>query len=141
MSSTTSETRTRGGSGRNRQGRRHGGEAKTEYKSKVVGLEDSTFDVGDSKYAAKFHTSIEAICLYMQREYKSGATIAQAVKSMVAAKIDLPTPPADSTAPDYDSQMVVWQLEYKEAMRKKSELEENNKKAYALVLVSAQRNS
>ena len=64
MSSTSSETRTKGGSGRSRQGRRYGGEAKTEYKSKVVGLEDSTFDVGDPKYAAKFHKSVEEIGLH-----------------------------------------------------------------------------
>ena len=134
MSSTSSETRTKGGSGRSRQGRRYGGKAKTEYKAKVVGLEDSTFDVGDPKYAAKFHKSVEEIGLHIQREYKDGATIVKAIKSMVAAKIDLPAPPTPSADPNDDrSKMVMWELEYKEAMKKKYELEENNKKAYALV--------
>ena len=36
---------------------------RTEFTSKVVGLEDDTFDIGHAKYAAKYARSLKAIAL------------------------------------------------------------------------------
>jgi hypothetical protein len=59
--STSNETKPKVESGRNiRDLRRYNGSngmstaTKTEYKTKITGLEEDTYDVGKAKFAAKF---------------------------------------------------------------------------------------
>ena len=42
------------------------GLTKKKFTTKVVGLEEHTFNVGNAKYAAKFQKSVNNIALYAQ---------------------------------------------------------------------------
>ena len=103
---------------------------KAEHKTKVTGLKEDTYDIGEAKFAAKFQKSTENIALYVQREYTDGASLAHDMKLMRATPIALPQPPNAGTS---DLDAFIWKEEYKEAKKKKVALEENNKKAFALV--------
>ena len=74
MSSTT-ETKPKVEGGKNRHDRRRYNESnritittRTEYKTRITGLEEDTYDVGKAKFAAKFHNSTKHISLYVQHE-------------------------------------------------------------------------
>ena len=103
---------------------------KTEYKTKITGLEEDTYNVGKAKFAAKFQKSTKNIALYLQQEYTDGASLAHDMKLMRARSIALPQPPNAGTS---NSDTFIWKEEYKEAKKKKMVLEVNNKEAFALV--------
>ncbi len=64
------------GIGRNsRMPARPVGRVMREYTTKIVGLDSHTFDVENAKYAVEFQKSLDAIAIYMQREYKGGQTL------------------------------------------------------------------
>ncbi len=52
------------------------------YKSKVEGLEDDTFDVGASRNPEKISKLLKNIEAYIQRTYKSPNDIVKALKQM-----------------------------------------------------------
>ena len=45
---------------------------KKEIVTKVLGLESHTFDIGNTKYAAKYKKTVDARANYIQREYRWG---------------------------------------------------------------------
>jgi hypothetical protein len=51
------------------------GPIRKEFASKVIGLESHTFNVGNTKYAAKYEKSVDAVAIHIQREYKGGPTL------------------------------------------------------------------
>jgi hypothetical protein len=53
---------------RPRRPSRNVGLTKKEFVSMVVGLESHTFDVGNTKYAAKFQKLLDAIATHIQRD-------------------------------------------------------------------------
>ena len=48
----------------------------------MTGLEQDTFDIGHAKYAAKYAKSLKAILLYIRANYKQGAAITEAMKTV-----------------------------------------------------------
>ena len=93
MSSTT-ETKPKVEGGKNRHDlRRYNGSngitttTRTEYKTKITGLEEDTYDVGEAKFAAKFQNSTKNIALYVQCEYTDGASMAHDMKLMKVTSI------------------------------------------------------
>jgi hypothetical protein len=44
------------------------GPIRKEYTSKLLGLENITFDAGNTKYVEKFQKSMDAIAIHIQRE-------------------------------------------------------------------------
>ncbi len=63
---------------------------KKEFITKVLGLENHTFDIGNVKYAAKYKKTVDAIANYIQREYKGGADIAKAIKELSLPILQVP---------------------------------------------------
>jgi hypothetical protein len=43
--------------------------------TRMVGLEEDTFDISHPKYLAKYEKSVDAIARYVQQEYRSGADV------------------------------------------------------------------
>ena len=103
---------------------------KSDYKTKTVGLEEDTYNVGEARFAAKYQKTTDNIALYVQREYTDGAGVAYDMKAMVATVIVLPQVPARGAS---EADMFMWKEEYKQAQKKINAMEENNKKAFALV--------
>ena len=77
----------------NRKPARYAGLAKKEFVSKVVGLESHTFDVGEAKYAAKYQKLVDAIANHIQKDYKGGPEMAQAIRDLELPVIDVPAYP------------------------------------------------
>jgi len=115
---------------------RSGAPARREFVSKVVGLETHTFDIGNAKYAAKYQKSVDAIANHIQKEYKGGPEIAKAIRDLSLPTIVIPTYPTPATAGDPidPGEVFLWQQDVTEAKKRKALLEENKKRAYALVL-------
>ena len=65
---------------------------KAEHQTKITGLKEDTYDIGEAKFAAKFQKSPKNITLYVQRKYTDGASLAQDMKLMRATSIALPQP-------------------------------------------------
>ena len=55
---------------------------KKEFVTNVLGLESHTFDIGNTKYAAKYKKMVDAIANYIQRESKGGTGITKAIKAL-----------------------------------------------------------
>ncbi len=72
------------------------------------------------------------IANYIQKKYdKGGAEIASAVRSLVMPNINLPTEPDPITATAIE--MEIWKNQYCRADEKRATLEDNVKRAYALI--------
>ncbi len=115
---------------------RYVGPAKKEFVTKVVGLESHTFDVGDVKFAAKYRKLVNAIANHVQKEYKGGSEMAEAIRELKLPQIDIPIYPvlmggAQLLAP---GESYIWQQDVAEAKKKITQLEENKKRAYALII-------
>jgi hypothetical protein len=110
--------------------------AKKEFITKVLGLESHTFGIGNTKYAAKYKKTVDAIANYIQREYKGGADIAKAIRALSLPTLQVPGYPkakAGETAVD-PRDVYIWQ-QYVAAVKKQIvQLEENKKRAYELVI-------
>ena len=63
---------------------------KKEFSTKVLGLEGHTFDIGNTKYAAKYKKTVNAIANYVQREYKGRENNAKAVKELSLPYLQIP---------------------------------------------------
>jgi hypothetical protein len=47
---------------------------KTEFATKVLGLESHTFDIGNAKYVAKYKKTVDTIVNHTRRNIKAGQT-------------------------------------------------------------------
>ncbi len=115
---------------------RYVGPAKKEFVTKVVGLESHTFDVGDVKFAAKYQKLADAIANHVQKEYKGGSEMAKAIRELKLPQINIPVYPmptggAQTLAP---GESYIWQQDVAEAKKKIAQLEDNKKRAYALII-------
>ncbi len=123
------------GKRQSRRPARNGAPARKEFVTKVVGLESHTFDIGNAKYAAKYQKSVDAIANHIQKEYKGGTEIAKAIRDMSLPTITIPAYPTVTGAAAVDpGDVFLWQQDVTEAKKRKALLEENTKRAYALVL-------
>jgi hypothetical protein len=107
---------------------------KKELITKVLGLESHTLYIGNAKYVAKNKKTVDAIANYIQREYKGGADIAKAVKELSLPTLQVPEYPkakAGETVVD-PGDVYIWQQDV--AKKQTVQLEENKKRAYALVI-------
>ena len=102
-----------------------------EFKSKIAELENGTFDTGNVKYTAKFKKSLTNIANYVQCEYTPfGSGIGDAMRKLNIPIITPPvTPENDVTGPA----LVLWKEERADWKKRSSALQENIKKAHALV--------
>ncbi len=117
------------------------GPIKKEYTSKVLGLEGHTFDVGNAKYAAKFQKSLDAIAIHIQREYKGGPDIAKAIRDLTLPNVTVPAyPVGNNGSPPDAGDIYLWQQSVTETNKRKLLVEENKKRAYALVLDNVRPN-
>ncbi len=85
-----------------------------EFDTKVAGLETHIFNIGHSKYAAKFN---------MQREYKGGKDLELPILSMQTL-----APGANQVA------QFLWQGEATDVRKRMTQLAENKQKAYVIVI-------
>ena len=115
--------------------RNYGSPTKEEYTTKVLGLESHTFDIGNAKYAAKYKKTVDAVAKYIQKEYKGGSDVAKAIRELSLPTLDLPDYPAgtDGGPPDAGT-VYLWQQDVTAAKKQILQLEENKKRAYALVI-------
>ncbi len=110
--------------------------AKKDFVTKMLGLESHTFDIGNVKYAAKYKKTVDGIANYIQREYKGGADIAKAIKELSLLTLQVPGYPkakAGKTAVD-PGDVYIWQQDVAAVKKQIVQLEENKKRAYALVI-------
>ena len=98
------------------------------YKSKTVGLEDDTFDVGAASDPAKFRKSLKSIETYIQKTYCSPDDIVKAINKMRPTSLVLPTKPdktkyKDSSGNIDEDEFAMarfeWQENYKSMMKRK----------------------
>jgi hypothetical protein len=113
---------------------RNAGPTRKEYEMKVVGLESHTFNIGHAKFAAKYQKTVEAIANHIQKDYKGGPEIAKALRDLCLPVIDIPNYPTGIGGTVDLGTMYLWQEDVKEAKRKIALLEENKKRAYALII-------
>ena len=104
---------------------------KKEFTTTLVRLEEDTFDIGHPKYAAKYERSVNAIARHVQKDYKSGADVALAMRELVAPTATMPTFPAD---PNDQEAIQIWKEELCEKQTQNLHIEESKKRAYALVM-------
>jgi hypothetical protein len=77
---------------------------RTTYKSKVAGLEDDTFDVGEASDPAKFSKSLKNIENYIQKTYRSPDNMVKTLQNMKKVTLSYSTKPKkqDSQCCDED---------------------------------------
>ncbi len=112
------------------------GPTKKEFVTKVLGLESHTFNIGNTKYAAKYKKMIDAIANLIQREYKGGADIAKAIKELSLPTLRVPgylTAKAGATVVD-PREIFLWQQDVTAVKKEIVQLEDNKKCMYALVI-------
>jgi hypothetical protein len=109
---------------------------KKDFITKVLGLESHTFDTGNAKYAAKYKNVVKAIANYIQREYKGGADIAKAIKELSLPILQVPGyPKAKAGELIVDpGDVYIWQQDVAAVKTQIAQLEENKKRAHALVI-------
>ncbi len=110
--------------------------AEKGYKSNVIGLKDKTFNVGKAIQAARFQKVLGNLANYFQKEYTSrGPTIAKAMKDLLLPTLTLPDYPTAvvGAVASEPGVLYLWRLDITEANKKIVQLEENTKRAYALV--------
>ncbi len=72
---------------------RNVGPARKEFITKVAGLENHTFDVGNAKYAVKYQKTVDVVANCIQCKYKGGPKIAKVIRDMILSTIITPTYP------------------------------------------------
>ena len=106
-------------------------EQKSTYKSKVIGLEEDTFDVGASSDPAKFSKSLKSIENYIQKTYKMPDDIVKAIQQMKRPMLPYPDKPTklqcmddqgDLDEDEFDMVKFAWKEDYK-AMRVRKDIQ------------------
>jgi hypothetical protein len=115
-------------------GARNAAPTRKEYMTKVVGLESHTFDIGHARFVAKYQKMVEAIANHIQKDYKGGVEITKALQDLSLPVIDIPNYPTGIGGTVDPGTIYLWQEDVKEAKRKITLLEENKKRAYALII-------
>jgi hypothetical protein len=111
------------------------GPTKKEFTTKVLGLESHTFDIGDAKCAAKYKKTVDAISNCIQKEYKGSSDVAKAIRELSLPTLSLPSYPTGTTgAPPDAGTVYLWQQDVTAAKKQILQLEENKKRAYALMI-------
>ncbi len=115
---------------------RAAGPTKKEFSTTVLGLESHTFDIGNTKYAAKYKKTVDSIANYIQREYKDRANIAKAIKELSLPSLQIPGFPKARTGETVvdPGDMYLWQQDAAAVKKQIVQLEEIKKSAYALVI-------
>jgi hypothetical protein len=110
-----------------------------DFTTKIVSLENDTFDVGDAKFAAKFQKLLEVIAIHIQREYKGGPDIAKGIRDLVLPMFTPPTHPLPEGSPPAvdEGKKYMWQQQAQATEKRKNLLEENTKRVYALVIAQS----
>jgi hypothetical protein len=109
---------------------------KKEFVTKILGLKNHTFDIGNAKYAAKYKKMVDAIANHIQREYKGEADIAKAIKELSRPTLRVPgyrTAKAGATVVDPGA-IFLWLQDIAAVKKQIVQLEDNKKRAYALVI-------
>ena len=115
---------------------------KSNYKSKVVGIEDDIFDVGALSDPAKYSKSLKSIENYIQKTYKKPDDIVKAIQQLKQPVLDYPKQPKKSECvdengdPDDDAFELAkfeWKEEYKGMKVRKDQFKDNESNAWALI--------
>jgi hypothetical protein len=116
--------------------------SKSTYKSKVVGLEEDTFDVGASSNPAKFSKLLRSIENYIQQTYKMPNNIVKAIQQMKCLTLSYPNKPDKTECMDaagqfdkdeYEMAKFAWRKDYKAMRARKDKYSENDLNAWALI--------
>ena len=112
------------------------GPIKKEFSTKVLGLENHTFDIGNAKYAAKYKKIINSIANYIQREYKGRANIVKAIKELSLPSLKIPGFPKARTGETIadPGDIYLWQPDAAAVKKQTVQLKENKKHPYVLVI-------
>ena len=102
------------------------------YRSGVTEIAEHTFNCGNSKFAAKFATSKEAVANYVQMNYEEGFLVAQEIRLGQVQAIDMPAA-VDPNDPDAADLAIVRQEEVKAVAKARNKKAASTKKAFALV--------
>ena len=92
--------------------------------------------VGEAKYAAKYQKSVDAIANHIQKDYKGGPEMAQAIRDLELPAIDVPsypTPKAGAAVLDPGVEYL-WRHDVTEAKKRITQLAKNLKRAYTLII-------
>ena len=133
----------RGNSSRGRGGR--GGRGRTpssqqpKFKGNCTELSGFIFDCTDYRQADTYVTTVKRIADYVGAEYKHGGDIRSSIVNEVAYVIPIPTtptPPVDPAKPTPEETVasMIFKGELESYVKRKSILQDNLQKAYALVL-------
>jgi hypothetical protein len=128
-------------------GARNVGPTRKEYMTKVVGLESHTLDIGNSKFAAKYQKTVEAIANHIQKDYKGGPDIAKALRDLSLPVISIPNYPTGTGGVVDPGTEYLWKNDVKEAEEDRPPLREQetrmrfSHRATSLKLVSKIRGS
>jgi hypothetical protein len=86
---------------------------KSTYKSKFIGLEEDTFDVGASSDPAKFSKSLKSIGNYIQKTYKMPDDIVTAIQQMKRPMLPYPGKPTKTQCVDNQGDLdMMWCRSY-----------------------------
>jgi hypothetical protein len=110
------------------------GPARKEFVTKVAGLENNTFEMGNAKYSAKYQKTADRVANHIQHNYKGGPKIAKTIRDMILPKIVAPNYPTPLAGTVINKGVkYIWQQEVLDAMKKISLLDKKKKQEYALV--------
>jgi hypothetical protein len=115
---------------------RNAGPARKEFVAKALRLESHTFDIGNSKYAAKYQKTVDAIANHIQKEYKGGPEITKAIRDLslpMIAILEYPRP-SSTTAAINPGEVFLWQQDVTKAKKRIALLAKNKKCSYTLDL-------
>ena len=138
----TKMVRAAGKKGRYRFNNRGNQTTKTNYKSKVTGLEDEVFDVGASSNPAKFSKSLKSIENYIQKNYKTCDDIVKAIQQLKRPSLAYPKQPTKAQYTDANGdfdddrlEMVkfAWKEDYKGMKHRMDRYNDNESNAWALI--------
>ncbi len=114
------------------------------YKSRLEGLEDNTFDVGASSNPAKFSKLLKNIDIetYIQKNYKSPDDIKKTLQQMSQPTLDYLAMPSKRDYKDEDGNedpvafklaVFAWKEDYKAMRVRKDRYRDNKLNAWALI--------
>ena len=115
---------------------------KSTYKSKVIRLEEDTFDAGASSDPAKFSKSLKSIKNYIQKTYKMPDNIVKAIQQMKRPTLPYPDKPTKAKCMDdqgdldedkFEMATFTWKEDYKAMRVRKVKYNENKSNAWVLI--------
>ncbi len=108
--------------------------ARKEFVTKVAGLENLTFDMGNAKYAVKYQKTVNMVANRIQHNYKGGPKMAKAIRDMILPTIVTPNYPTPVAGTVINKGVnYIWEQEVQEAMKRVALLNKSKKQVYAFV--------